>query len=78
MAGNDVKDKFIKLANANFNEEDVFLNVTYIDSGCDNSELLKDILRFYKIPLSREYRPTYKLDIYKELVKMIYFEEVTI
>lgn len=70
------RDKFIKLANTNFNKEDVFLSVTYIDSGSENSDLLKDILRFYKIPLSREYRPTYKLDVCKELVKMIYFEEI--
>ena len=76
MVGNYVKDKFIKLANTHFNKEDVFLSVTYIDSGSENSELLKDILRFYKIPLSREYRPTYELDACKELVKMIYFEEV--
>lgn len=33
MAGNDVKDKFIRLANTNFNKEYVFLKVTYKKSS---------------------------------------------
>lgn len=72
------KDEFIKLANAQFDKEDVYLRVTYTDSVIDNKELQKDISRFYKMPLNRgEYSPTYQLYISKELVKMIYFEEIT-
>lgn len=53
MDCNNVRDKFIRLANTNFNKEDVYLRVTYKDSVIDNNELQKDISRFYKMPLNR-------------------------
>lgn len=39
MAGNDVKDKFIKLANTHFNKEDVFLRFTYKKSSKKRKKL---------------------------------------
>ena len=70
------RDKFIELANKKFADEDVFIRISYKKKEIKPIDTLKDILRFLKMPFSGKYEPTFELDVGKELVKMIYFEEV--
>lgn len=70
------REKFIELANKKFTEEDVFIKLSYKDNKTKPIDTLKDILSFLKMPFSGKYEPTFELEVHKELVKMIYFEEV--
>lgn len=70
------RDKFIELANKKFTEKDVFIRINYKDKNTKPFDTLKDILRFLKMPFRDKYEPTFELEVHKELVKMIYFEEV--
>lgn len=69
-------EKFIELANKKFTDDDVFLKLSYKDKNTKPIDTLKDILRFLKMPFRDKYEPTFELEVHKELVKMIYFEEV--
>lgn len=73
----DARDSFIKLANKKFKEKDVFMRISYKDKKAKPIDTLKDILRLLKMPFSDMYEPTFELEVQKELVKMIYFEEVS-
>ena len=72
----DARDSFIKLANKKFTEKDVFIKISYREKYTDCMGILKDILRFLKMPLSNKYEPTFRLNVQIRLVKMIYFKEV--
>lgn len=70
------RDKFIELANKKFTEKDVFMRISYKDKKEKPIDTIKDTLRFLKMPFRDKYEPTFELEVHKELVKMIYFEEV--
>lgn len=70
------RDKFIELANKKFTEKDFFMRISYKDKKAKPIDTIKDILRFLKMPFKDKYEPTFELEVHKELVKMIYFEEV--
>lgn len=70
------RDKFIELANKKFTEKDVFMRISYKDKKAKPIDTIKDILRFLKMSFKDKYEPTFELEVHKELVKMIYFEEV--
>lgn len=72
----DNRNKFIELFNKNFTDKDVFVNISYIEKCTDYTGILKDILHFFKMPLSDKYESTFRLDAQIRLVKMIYFKEV--
>ena len=70
------RDKFIELANKNFTDKDVFIRLSYKEKKTKPINTLKDILSFLKMPFKYKYEPTFELEVHKELVKMVYFEEV--
>ena len=70
------RDKFIELANKKFTEKDVFMRISYKDKKEKPIDTIKDTLRFLKMPFKYKYEPTFELEVHKELVKMVYFEEV--
>ena len=72
----DARDSFIKLANKKFTEKDVFIRLSYKGNRKKPIDTSKDILRFLKMPFVSKYEPTFELEVGKELVKIIYFEEV--
>lgn len=69
-------EKFVDLDNKKFTDEDIFIRLSYKDKKNKSIGTLKDILRFLKMPFEDKYEPTFELELGKELVKMIYFEEV--
>lgn len=71
------REKFIELANKEFTDKDVFVKISYRDKYPDCMGILKDILRFLKMPFKYKYEPTFDLEVQKELVKMIYFKEIS-
>lgn len=70
------RDKFIELANKKFTDEDVFIRISYKKKEIKPIDILKDTLRFLKMPFKNKYEPTFELEVGKELVKMIYFKEL--
>lgn len=44
------REKFIELANKEFTDKDVFVKISYRDKYPDCMGILKDILRFLKMP----------------------------